>query len=384
LNLVGNAIKFTEKGHVRILVRCLGPHSLTPLLDFTVEDTGIGLTEEQRARLFRPFEQADASTTRKYGGTGLGLAICRSLAELLGGGIDVVSAPGSGSAFTLRIATGPLLGVPFVQKAQEALDGEPTLVQSAKMMIRLQGSILLAEDGADNQLLITTLLEKAGAAVTIAQNGKIAVEKVLAAGGAGTPYDVVLMDMQMPELDGYAATSRLRSEGYRGPIVALTAHAMAGDRAKCVAVGCDDYLTKPVDRLRLLTTVRAMLERAHDRAPAEPIRAAPEEPLVSQAADDEELGEALVSFTAALPSRATAMSTAEASEDWATLRTLSHQLKGAAGSFGYPSITDSCAEVEASVAAGAPADRTALQARICKLTSLCNRATATPPGRKCA
>ena len=235
LNLVGNAaIKFTLTGRVRIAVRCLNPQSLTPQIGVP----GRRLrhrTLRRRARppLPPPSAQADGSTTRKFGGSGLGLAICRSLAELLGGGIDVESAPGKGSAFTLTIGTGPLLGTTFVQTPLEALqeDDSTVVTSNRRRKIPLSGSVLLAEDGPDNQLLISTLLSKAGASVTIAENGRLAVEKALAARSAGTPFDVILMDMQMPELDGYAATSKLRSAGYRGAIIALTAHAMAGDRS---------------------------------------------------------------------------------------------------------------------------------------------------------
>jgi signal transduction histidine kinase/ActR/RegA family two-component response regulator len=337
-NLIGNAIKFTEHGGVHVLVEPVPEgEPLAPRRDpepsdappaarrirIRVSDTGIGLSAEQIARLFRPFMQADASTTRRFGGTGLGLTISRRLARMLGGDLTVESAPGQGSTFTVEVATdarphGPGAGARAGANPADTADslltaggaaasadrpsipaGEPAAIApaslgagpqhgapSADALPAAAGSaavdatgavrgaptrrgdgagavptrILLAEDGEDNQRLISFHLKRGGMAPTVAENGRVACELVEAAARAGQPFDAVLMDMQMPEMDGYHATRRLREMGFRGPILALTAHAMIGDRERCLAAGCDEYLTKPIDRALLVAKIRERLD----------------------------------------------------------------------------------------------------------------------------
>jgi CheY-like chemotaxis protein len=206
--------------------------------------------------MFRPFVQGDSSTSRRFGGTGLGLSISKRMARMLGGDITVVSQAGQGSTFCLTIATGPLEGVPMMDQAaadREADHGEPAT--SPETGTTLAGRVLLAEDGLDNQRLISFVLKKAGATVTMVTNGKLAVEEALATWSAGAPYDVILMDMQMPVMDGYQAAALLREKGYPGAIIALTAHAMASDREKCLHAGCDNYTTKPINRKELVQMV---------------------------------------------------------------------------------------------------------------------------------
>ena len=262
VNLVGNAIKFTELGSVRLVMRLID-RDTAPRLQFDVCDTGIGISPEQAGLLFQPFAQAEASLTRRYGGTGLGLTIARRLAELLGGNITVESELGKGSVFHLTVATGSLDGVrvlhsPSLGPASDARPAEAATPPTAALNCRL----LLAEDGPDNQRLITYMLKKAGADVTIVENGLLAVEAALSAHEHGNPFDVILMDMQMPVMDGYRATSLLREKCYTGLIIALTAHAMVGDRQKCIDAGCDDYATKPIDRKLLIGMIRRHLETA--------------------------------------------------------------------------------------------------------------------------
>ena len=262
MNLIGNAIKFTEVGGVRVIGRFVHD-AHNPYMQFDITDTGIGMTEEQVAKLFQPFMQADNSTTRKFGGTGLGLTISKRLAEKLGGDITVVDTrPGVGTRFRLTIGTGPLDGVNMMQNPMLALnekDQAKTTTEEEKHNI--QGvQILLAEDGPDNQRLISHVLKKAGADVSVKENGQLAMEAALAAWNAGFPFDVILMDMQMPVMDGYQATRSLREQGYTGPIIAITAHAMEGDRQKCVNAGCDDYATKPVDRKKLVATIARQVQ----------------------------------------------------------------------------------------------------------------------------
>ena len=255
VNLVGNAIKFTDRGEVRIVLR-LAEDRGRPCLRIDVTDTGIGMNEEQIGRLFKAFSQVDNSSTRRFGGTGLGLCISKRLVEALGGQIEVHSTPGKGSTFSLAIDPGPLEGVRMIENAREGLrEAAPTTTVATAGKIELHCRVLLAEDGPDNQRLIAFLLKKAGAEVTLAENGQLACDEVLAARARGGPFDVILMDMQMPVMDGYEATRRLRTEGYTGPIIALTAHAMATDRQKCLAAGCDEFATKPIDREKFLATV---------------------------------------------------------------------------------------------------------------------------------
>lgn len=256
LNLVGNAIKFTEVGGVTVhcsLDRQAGT------MQFRIVDTGIGMNSNQRETIakFEAFAQADGSMTRQFGGTGLGLKISNSLAEMLGGGIYVESRLDQGSTFTVTIATGDLDGVALLEpelvpsrsEERAVTARKPTNPSEPKSMPLTGVRILLAEDGPDNQRLISFHLKKAGAVVTIAENGQVAIDEIERANAV---FDVVFMDMQMPILDGYAATSRLRKTGYKGPIIALTAHAMESDRQKCIDAGCDDYTTKPIAKLELI------------------------------------------------------------------------------------------------------------------------------------
>ena len=259
INLIGNAIKFTEHGSIRLAVSMA-----ESMLQFEVSDTGAGLNEEQVAGLFQPFSQADTSAARRAPGPGLGLAISRRLARLLGGDITVDSRKGRGSTFRLTLDPGPLTGVNMVDNPRGAglsTAANPGLSRKQFSTEHLQGRLLLAEDGLDNQRLLCHFLRKSGADVTVVQNGELAVQAAWAAKDDGRPFDVILMDMQMPVLDGYAATRRLRQNGYSGPIIALTAHAMDGDREQCLAAGCNDYTTKPVDKVRLLAICARWLRR---------------------------------------------------------------------------------------------------------------------------
>jgi signal transduction histidine kinase/CheY-like chemotaxis protein len=243
INLVGNAVKFTQNGSVRITLCMDGPQHLR----IDVADTGIGISPEELSGLFQPFAQAEGA--QRFGGTGLGLAISSKLAALLGGQISARSIAGEGSTFTLTIPTGSLDGVEMVDSLTTEHPRTPAPQLAAP---RLEAHVLLAEDALDSQRLVAMLLTRAGARVEVAQNGKIAMEKALKAAQHGAPFDLILMDMQMPEVDGYEATRSLRERGYRGAIVALTAHAMPEDRARCLAAGCDDFATKPIDAKALI------------------------------------------------------------------------------------------------------------------------------------
>jgi two-component system, sensor histidine kinase len=249
VNLVGNAIKFTEIGAVTILASYETSGAGKSNLRFDVIDTGLGMTAAQQERLFSPFTQGDSSTARRFGGTGLGLTITRRLAEMLGGSIELTSAPGQGSTFTLRVEAEAVAAAQSSPTPDEPEESQPPVPARLPPGCR----ILLAEDGPDNQRLLSALLRAAGATVELMENGRQAVDRLLDRAESGV--DLVLMDMQMPVLDGYEATRRLRAAGYAGPIVALTAHAMTSDRDRCLASGCTDYATKPIDRRRLLAVV---------------------------------------------------------------------------------------------------------------------------------
>jgi CheY-like chemotaxis protein len=274
INLVGNAVKFTEVGGVRVVARLPAANDEEPGMEFDIVDTGIGLSEEAQHRLFDSFWQADSSSTRRFGGTGLGLAISKRLAEQLGGDITVASTPGRGSTFTLSIATGSLEGVTLLNDPGQTRPAAPGRENPAALAgTRLDCRVLVAEDGHDNQRIISAFLTRAGATVTVAENGQLALDSVRKAADEGLPFDVILMDIQMPVLDGYSAARRLRAEGYTGPIVALTAHAMKEDRQKCLDAGCDDYLRKPIDREVLVAMVRKCAER--NQAQREPAASGP-------------------------------------------------------------------------------------------------------------
>jgi PAS domain S-box-containing protein len=279
MNLVGNAVKFTEVGGVTL--RC-AYDGADGKLRFVVDDTGIGMSELQCASAFEAFHQGDSSMTRRFGGSGLGLRISRRLAQLLGGDITVRSRLGEGSTFTATIevlepgrlvAPASALAIISENRAAGAMaHGEQTRPLDA---VR----ILLAEDGPDNQRLIAFHLRRAGAQVTIASNGRIAIE-ALTGGDLDdpladpSPFDLLVTDMQMPELDGYETVRRLRAKGSTLPIVALTAHAMSGDEERCLEAGCDAYATKPIDKEVLLSTCLGAIaaRQSKDRSESRPNR----------------------------------------------------------------------------------------------------------------
>lgn len=252
INLIDNAIKFTAAGTVHVRV---GLDELTePRLVCEVEDAGAGMPPEVVQRLFRPFEQADLSTTRRFGGTGLGLAITRQLAQLLGGDVTVASQVGKGSTFRVTIATGPLQGVERVVTASE-LPQEVVVPAPASAPGVAGLRVLVVEDGRDNQRLIAHILQRAACVFETADNGQVCLDRLSAPDAA---FDVVLMDVQMPVMDGLTATDHLRRRGCQVPIVALTANATPEDREACHAAGCDAFLTKPIDRRELMAVLASL------------------------------------------------------------------------------------------------------------------------------
>jgi signal transduction histidine kinase/CheY-like chemotaxis protein len=246
VNLVANAIRHTVTGGVSLAVR-LVEAAEPPQIEFVVRDTGIGMSQPQLDQLFQPFSQVDSSSERRAEGSGLGLAICAKLAVALGGVIELESTAGVGTTATLRLPTGPLLGVPRWRNPRGGRAG----ARPDRSARPGGGRVLIADDDADCDRLMRAQLERAGFAVASVRDGREATASALAAAAAGQRFDVILMDMRMPVMDGYAATRALREAGYAGRIVAWTASAMAGDRERCLAAGCDDYITKPIDEPRL-------------------------------------------------------------------------------------------------------------------------------------
>ena len=244
INLLSNALKFTEHGHVFMNVS-IQQIDDQPFVRFDVEDTGIGIPPDKQVMIFDSFSQADSATTRKYGGTGLGLAITKRLAELLGGHVFLDSQVGKGSIFSLAIPVPAGWREESSCNKYQAIDDNTLTVDEAKGTM-MSGKVLVAEDNPSNQKLISILLQKIGVEAAIADDGRIAVDMALA-----EPYDLILMDMQMPNMNGYDATRELRKKGCKTPIIAVTANAMIGDEDKCLEAGCDGYLSKPIDRTKL-------------------------------------------------------------------------------------------------------------------------------------
>ena len=348
INLIGNAIKFTETGEVRLVTSFIEGH--TPVMQFDVVDTGIGMTGPQAANLFQPFQQADASTTRKFGGTGLGLSISQRLARMLGGQIVVVETqPQRGSRLRATVATGTLDGVRMIEDPGSATvirEDRATADRQSQKSALAGGRLLLVEDGPDNQRLITHILRRAGAEVVLANNGLLAIEAAQNAQDEGKPFDVILMDMQMPVMDGYQASAALRRKGYTRPIIALTAHAMATDRRKCLDAGCDDFASKPIDRAKLIETIRNHLGAERQAATADqPPGGASSDNASPSRPDVDTLAEL---FIEALPARVEAIEKALAEQDLTTLATGVHQLQGAAGGYGFPEITRAAKQIDLS------------------------------------
>jgi len=248
INLVGNALKFTAAGHVRLAVSLRERSDDAATLHFAIEDSGIGMDEAQRARLFVPFSQADSSTTRMYGGTGLGLTISQRIVEQMGGKIEVTSTPGRGSVFAFDAAFAIAQSIPVDESPEPPSMGRARDIR-----------VLLAEDNPINQQLVIEILSDVGISVTLASTGEEAVELA-----TRESFDCILMDIQMPGMDGHVATARIRRQAQRGevPIIAMTAHASAAFRDECLAAGMNDYITKPIDARVLIDTL-SRWTRAH-------------------------------------------------------------------------------------------------------------------------
>ncbi len=324
INLCSNALKFTHEGEVRLCLRC-DPDAQT--LSYQVIDTGIGMDAGQQQKVFRQFAQADVSTTREYGGTGLGLYLSRQLAQKLGGDLAVDSTPGEGSTLTLTLK---LSGLDEVEWLSSPVACEnKSLPDTPSATTRLAGSVLLVEDNEVNQQLVSYLITRTGAEVTIAGNGEEAVHMAPL-----QAFDLVLMDIQMPVMDGLEATRWLRSQGYKGCIIALTANVMASDIAQYKRGGFDGCLTKPIDKQAFIETLKEHLQEV----PVEPEESGPVLPQVDM--DDPVMARMLEKFLDGLAERVRMARCFTDGREWNNLKKEVHNLKGMGGSFGYPQLSE--------------------------------------------
>jgi signal transduction histidine kinase/DNA-binding response OmpR family regulator len=356
-NLLSNAVKFTEQGGVKLSLQAgeMDERGRCPIF-IEVSDTGAGIAPEKQAEIFEEFTQADGSITRKYGGTGLGLAITRRLVEMLDGTIGVESRVGVGSTFRaavfLETAAGSATGmVPERAQPQTAPGREVPATAT-----RSQTAVLVAEDNPVNQLVVTTILQKRGFKVTVAPNGLEALNAL-----ERERADLVLMDIQMPEMDGIEAAKRIRQNpDWKGiPIIAMTAHAMIGDKERCLGAGMDAYLSKPVAPSHLMKTIETYLKQPHrEAAPVAEKRAPSTTPLekkrpaaLADSQTDLRSGMATL-FVQLAPERIHRLYSAAVRQDAATLRSQAHRLRLAAERIAATEVADRAAELVTAAASG--------------------------------
>ncbi len=341
-NLIGNGLKFTERGGVSVRSYIDEMEDGQALLRIDVSDTGTGIPPEKLETIFDPFTQADNSITRRFGGTGLGLAISKRLAETLGGTLTVWSQPGRGSTFTLSLPIGQRDEIDIAEDHHtEALRSKRlSRVEDAAADRTLAGRVLLVDDGETNRRLIRRILERAGLDVTCAVNGKNALDIL-----EHDSFDLILMDMQMPVLDGYSATKAVRQRGITTPVLALTASAMKGDRERCLAAGCSDYLTKPIDIRMLLEACGHWIGTpASDSSDdgGEGVEAR----FSALSLDDPELRSIVEDYIHHLAIQLKDVENALAEHDFDSLQHLAHAVSGTGGMVGFDELTRIAGELE--------------------------------------
>ncbi len=354
-NLVGNSIKFTEIGGVKLDARLQKVEGKDQLA-IDVIDTGIGMTEPQAESIFKPFEQADSSITRRFGGTGLGLSISKKFAEALGGDISVRSEVGQGSVFTVLIDTGPLEGVKLLQPEDMLqLEDEAEVRSDEKVQWQFPAArVLVVDDGDENRALVKLVLEEVGLTVDVAVDGKQGSDMAFAA-----DYEMILMDVSMPVMDGYTAASLMREKGVKVPIVALTAHAMGDVEEKCVQAGYSGFMTKPIDIDGLLGMMaehlggRQQVVVNDESHKAQTASSYPQEAqdayIVSRlSVDNPRIRTIIERFIVRLNEQLVMMQDACKEQDFEKLASLAHWLKGAGGTVGFDVFTEPAKKLEQS------------------------------------
>jgi hypothetical protein len=335
VNLLSNAVKFTDAGGVRVrATSTANPGTDEITLSIDVEDTGIGIAVEQVERIFRPFTQIRTAENERYAGTGLGLDISTRMAHLIGGELSVKSELGEGTTFRLQLEVGPaeeLTMIPPMKLELSELSDEGADTAESRLD---DCRLLVVDDGRNNQRIIRFILEEAGAYVDIADDGQVGVAWAVAAKEAGTPYDVILMDVQMPVMDGLEATRKLKSRGVTAPVIAITAYATTQDRQRSLDAGCIEFVTKPIIPDQLVGVV-ARHFKIHDASTAEPM---PGRVFTSTMADNPRFAPLLQAYLDDVPATIEQIENCFADADHEGLLRCVHQLKGTARSYGYPDL----------------------------------------------
>ena len=346
VNLVGNALKFTDRGRVELVLSSQRGSDGRLRLRYRVTDTGVGIPPEKLGALFQPFAQAHGADETRRGGTGLGLAISRRFAWMLGGDIDVVSVPGEGSTFTLVLDLGPVPDAQLRPAPRElpraAAAGAPGAGAS------LAGRrVLVVDDSPDNRRILRFVLEEKGATVEEAEHGALAMERLAA---AGPRFDLVVLDMQMPVMDGYQTAKAIRDRGLSTPVLALTAYAMAGDAERCLEAGCDRYLAKPIVPAELAATADRLLGGAAAAVPPAEVAADDRHAAARSLADDPAFAPLIAEYVSGLAELARAVRDAGATGDVDALRRAAHRTRGTADSYGFPALARAASRCEEAMA----------------------------------
>lgn len=332
INMLSNAIKFTEKGWIELTVRF---NPTTQHLSFSVTDSGIGIAPEQLGVLFQPFCQANESITRKYGGSGLGLSISQRLIRALGGDISVTSTPGVGSTFEFWITPHVAKDEVLIASIPEEQSKEPSLHPVSSF----SGRVLFADDALDNRRLVHHLLQKVGVSPMLVEDGQQAINAALA-----EPFDLILLDVQMPHVDGLTAARRLREAGIKTPIVALSAGAMTTDVLNAINAGCSMHLSKPFTKDSFIEMLSKFLG---SHVPPREKLPAPPTPILSRRAEtDEDTIPLIIDFVGRLPEKFSEIRCAFEQKNLPQLTALAHRLRGSAGLYGYAELSDACASLE--------------------------------------